>query len=118
MREDVLIRLRRQYSKDEYVAHLLKRISEIEVEKGIITSERDEALHELQSLAKSLSNKDVVEILKFADEKNLTTFFKKTQSYKALKKVNKNYQETINSLRRQRDNIFLKYRNLAKERQT
>ena len=45
--DNVLIRLKRQYSKDEYVSALLKKFSEQEIEKGIITSERDEAIFAL-----------------------------------------------------------------------
>lgn len=36
--DDALIKLRRKYSKDEYVAHLLKQISDLEAEKEKNTS--------------------------------------------------------------------------------
>lgn len=49
--ENVLIELRRKYSKDEYVATLLKQIQEIELEKGMVISERDEALYKLKKLS-------------------------------------------------------------------
>lgn len=39
--EDVLIKLRRQYSKDETVAALNKKISEMEFEKGQMIAEID-----------------------------------------------------------------------------
>lgn len=43
--EDVLIRLRREYSNDEYVSSLLKDISNKDIEIGKLTS----FIHELES---------------------------------------------------------------------
>ena len=40
--DNVLIRLKRQYSKDEALAAIIKKQKELEKENGILTSERDE----------------------------------------------------------------------------
>ena len=50
--DNVLLTLRRQYSKDEYVAALLKRQSEVETELGITKSERDEFKYTLDKVLK------------------------------------------------------------------
>lgn len=44
----VLVRLKRQYSKDEYVSVLLKKLSKSEVEKGMLKSEVDELIFRLK----------------------------------------------------------------------
>ena len=48
--EDVLIKLRRQYSKDETVAALNKKISEMEFEKGQMIAEIDHLQSEITQL--------------------------------------------------------------------
>ena len=45
-----LIRLKRVYSKDEVVSALSKKLKEVQFELGVVTSERDEYLDELNSL--------------------------------------------------------------------
>jgi hypothetical protein len=45
--DNVLIKLRRVYSKDETVAALSRKLSETEFKVGELTSERDELLHKL-----------------------------------------------------------------------
>jgi len=44
--EEVLLRLRRKYSKDEIVALISKRLSEVEFENGELKSEVEELKHE------------------------------------------------------------------------
>ena len=44
-----LIRLKRQYSKDEVVAALIKKLSETEINVGILKDEIDYLKSELQS---------------------------------------------------------------------
>lgn len=48
----VALKLKRQYSKDEYVAHLLKQVSDLEIEKGVLQSERDEAVDKYNDIMK------------------------------------------------------------------
>ena len=63
--EEVLIKLKRQYSKDEYVQALLKKISDLEIEQGKLKSEIHEHEYEKEqwrkrekeSLKKELSQK-------------------------------------------------------------
>lgn len=41
---EILLKLRREYSRDEVVALLNKRIKDLELENGILKSERDECI--------------------------------------------------------------------------
>ena len=55
--DNVLIKLKRKYSKDELVAHLFRTKKELELELGKVRSERDEALYELDRI-KNLTQKE------------------------------------------------------------
>lgn len=48
----VILKLKRQYSKDETVQALTKKLKEVETELGVVTSERDEAISEVASFKK------------------------------------------------------------------
>lgn len=50
--DNVLIKLRRQYSKDEAVAALSKKISELEIENGALKSEIEHLEFELKKYKK------------------------------------------------------------------
>lgn len=50
--DNVVIKLKRQYGKDEYVSYLLTKYSEIQIELGVVKSERDEALFVIDKLKK------------------------------------------------------------------
>jgi predicted RNase H-like nuclease (RuvC/YqgF family) len=51
--DNVLIKLRRQYSKDETVAALSKKISELEIENGALKSEIEHLEFELKKYIKA-----------------------------------------------------------------
>jgi len=48
--DNIVLKLKRQYSKDEFVSHLIKKQSELELELGILKSERDEVIYKLNKL--------------------------------------------------------------------
>lgn len=48
--DNTLLRLRRQYSKDELVAALNKKLKDVEMELGMVKSERDEYQYKLQKI--------------------------------------------------------------------
>jgi hypothetical protein len=48
----VLLKLKRQYGKEEYIAALLKKISDLEIENGKLISEKDEAVYNLEQALK------------------------------------------------------------------
>jgi uncharacterized coiled-coil DUF342 family protein len=50
--DKAVIKLKRQYGKDELVAHLLKKQSELELELGMLRSERDELHYKMQKFLK------------------------------------------------------------------
>ena len=50
--DNVLIKLRRQYSKDEVVAALSKKISKVEIENGTLKSEIEHLEFELKKYKK------------------------------------------------------------------
>lgn len=69
--DNVLIKLRRTYSKDETVAALDKKLRETEYELGVVRSERDEAVSELDRLRKMEKHyKNVIENCKTIRDKN------------------------------------------------
>ncbi len=49
---EVLISLRKRYSRDEAVAIIFRRLADTETELGIVKSERDEALHKIKCMEK------------------------------------------------------------------
>ena len=51
--EKVVLRLKREYSKDELVAHLSKKLTEAEMEIGMLKSEKEEALYKLNKTLKA-----------------------------------------------------------------
>ena len=50
--DNVVLKLKRKYSKDELVARMLKEQSQIKTELGIVKSERDELQYNLDRILK------------------------------------------------------------------
>lgn len=88
----ILVRLKRQYSKDEYVAALLKKYSELEIENGVLRSERDEAIYNLEKTLK-LPSKIKAQI------GQRTYYRRRIQEIKSLR-------EKLKKLKLDYDNIF------------
>lgn len=49
---EILIRLKRRYSKDELVASMIKTQSQLRVENGVLKSERDELCYKINKILK------------------------------------------------------------------
>jgi chromosome segregation ATPase len=62
--ERTLLKLKRQYSKDETVAALAAKLSKTEIENGKLKSEIDYLKHELQEFQKSVNKLARIEIRK------------------------------------------------------
>ncbi|WP_424493920.1 hypothetical protein [Salinimicrobium sp. GXAS 041] len=69
--DNVLIKLRRAYGKDEAVAALNKKVSELELENGALKSEIDHLNHELKKGFQQ-KEKDIRRELYQTEFKNLT----------------------------------------------
>ncbi len=55
--KESLVRLKRQYSKDELVASLVKREKELLLEVGVLKSEKDELQYLLKKAKQKVKNK-------------------------------------------------------------
>jgi len=55
--DNVLIKLKRDYSKDESIAFLIRRISELKLEKGKTDSYIQELKHEIKVLKNDIKHK-------------------------------------------------------------
>lgn len=95
--DNVLISLRRQYSKDETVAAMSKKLSLLELENGELKSEVDYLEHEVKKLidSKELDIEAKIRV-------------KKEELYKQKVKENKEAQKTIKELRDLRNRLFSK----------
>jgi F0F1-type ATP synthase membrane subunit b/b' len=93
--ERTLLKLRRKYSKDETIAALNKKISEIEFENGVLKSEIDELQYKLKHQAIEIKQTLSNEISKKIHES-----FKKTLNEKnsAIKSLRKSVSELSNKL--------------------
>lgn len=109
---DVLIRLRRIYSKDETVSALSKKISELEIEIGKLKSYIDELEdgEQLAMLYKKISNMEITEEklrsdIKKISEMNINKKMKSImQANKALKANNKELKrENMDLIKRMED---------------
>jgi chromosome segregation ATPase len=86
--DDTLIRLRRQYSKDETVAALSKKLSEADVKNGMLQSEIDELKHDLSKVnSKNLKLQKEIE--------TVNDSFEDTTLYQNQKGKIKNYKENV-----------------------
>jgi len=54
--DHVLLKLRRKYSKDETVAALNKKVSDLEIEKGMLIDEIEELKEKVENQKKTLIN--------------------------------------------------------------
>jgi chromosome segregation ATPase len=93
--DETLIRLRRQYSKDETVAAISKKLSEAGVKNGVLRSEIDEfkyLLQESDNLLK-LINKENKKLKNKIDEAGEN--FEETLLCKLQKGKIKNYEENF-----------------------
>ena len=86
--DKTLIRLKREYGKDELVASLLKQISEKDIEIGKLNSEIDYLQNELQS------DKDKKEF-----NKNVAIDTRKEEMYQKILTINKKRQKDNKRLR-------------------
>jgi len=95
--ERSLIKLKRQYGKDEYVSHLLKEASEKDIEIGKLHSEIDELQHELYT------DQEAKQITRQA-----RTHARKEELYISIRKRNVKLQKQVRELRKLRDNLMSK----------
>jgi chromosome segregation ATPase len=93
--DDTLIRLRRQYSKDETVAALSKKLSEADYKNGELQSEIDELKHLLEQSENLLkiSNKENNKLKQNIEKTNES--FKHTFLYKYQKRKIKTFEENF-----------------------
>ena len=92
-----LIRLKRQYSKDEVVAALIKKLSETEITVGILKDEIDYLKSELQS---DKEQKEIVRAGKVEARKD--------ELYKMKLEECKKQRAEIKQLRHQRNDLIAK----------
>lgn len=115
--EKALIELKRRYSKDEYVAHLQKKISDTEIECGKLKSERDEFEYKYQVL-KSQSSLVEINSEKLKDvNKNLRNAIKKTGLYQGLLIKYRNVRNELKKMRQTRDILMSELNQLRKQKQ-
>jgi hypothetical protein len=95
--ERTLIKLKRQYSKDELVAALLKQISEKDIELGKLSAEIDYLQNELQS------NKEQKEINRLAKVEA-----RKEELYRRKVEDNQKQRAEIKQLRAMRSDLIAK----------
>ena len=50
--DNVILKLKRRYSKDELVSSMTKKQSQLELENGILTSEKDELQYKINKILK------------------------------------------------------------------
>lgn len=100
--DDVLIRLKREYSKDEYVSALQKQISELKIELGKSQSYIDELEDEKHQ--RSLKNGGQMWFEKYDEVKKkltkLETQLKNDTKYSSLLKENKYLQIELKKLKK------------------
>jgi hypothetical protein len=102
--ERTILRLKRQYSKDELVAALLKEISEKDVLIGKLSAEIDYLQHELQS------NKEQKEINRLAKIE-----VRKEELYRMKVEDNRKQRAEIKKLRMIRNDLMAKNNALSKK---
>ena len=92
-----LIRLKRQYSKDEIIAALIKKLSETEITVGILKDEIDYLKSELQI---DKEQKEIIIAGKIEARKN--------ELYKMKVEENKKQRDKIKQLTHQRNDLIAK----------
>lgn len=111
--EEVLIKLKRRYGKDETVAALIKKLSEAEIENGKLKSEVEHLQYEVDNLQKELKiDRTLKEINKAAK-----VAARKEELYMIKNKDFKEQQVRIRQLKYQRDDAMSKFNSLEKKYQ-
>lgn len=97
--DNVLIKLRRDYSKDEVVLHLINVIKDSKIEIGKLTSYTDELKHTIQIKNKEIKelNQNIVNAKQIHKVRYLEEKIKKTnKENEILKLKNKELREKLN----------------------
>ena len=104
--DDVLIKLKRAYSKDETVSALIKKLSETEVVLGQRNDEIDELKEKVKELQSLLFNRE--QSLNHHKKVQLTinNGIKESVLYKNLLNRNKKLDDTLNRLRKDNWNLI------------
>jgi hypothetical protein len=97
--QGALIELKRKYSKDEYVAHLMKTITEKDIEIGMFKSETEEYKYNIQELKKSVLSDNGIKV---------TEKIKKRKLYQKILKSNHRLQTENNKWKKTRDELIAK----------
>lgn len=82
--DKVLIKLRRKYSKDETVAALSKKVTDLEIENGKLSAEIEHLEHQAK---KDFDNKEVMKLAKIEARKEKLYLLKLNEN-KKLRKEN------------------------------
>ena len=90
--DNVMIKLKRKYHKDELVQAMIKNQSQLELEIGMLKSEKDELIHELNKIKKmdSETKRD----------------FHQTQYVKNTKKETKDLRELCKKLKKENQELL------------
>ena len=102
--ERTLIRLKRQYSKDEVVAALMKKLSEAEIEVGKLKSEIDYLQEELKA---DVERREV--------NRSARVDVRKEELFRIEVEKGKKQRDEIKQLRKVRDALIGKYSELEKK---
>jgi hypothetical protein len=102
--ERTLIRLKRQYSKDEVVAALMKKLSEAEIEVGKLKSEIDYLQEELKA---DVERREI--------NRSARVDVRKEELFKVEVERGKKQRDEIKKLRKVRDSLMGKYAELEKK---
>lgn len=103
---EVLLSLKRRYSKDETVALLNKRLAEVEFENGILKSELAELKHELHSAKESVIIEGTKTKKMWLKDDLIVQY---EYQLKAANKKVKEYQKKLNEWRDRCFNLTAKY---------
>lgn len=91
--DNVVVKLKRQYGKDELVAHMLKEQKEKDLEIGMLKSEVDELKYNLDRVLKT-------------DEKTKQRL-QQLRSWKSLQDENKSLKEKAKKFEKEYNRVFL-----------
>ena len=105
--DNVLIKLRRKYSKDETIAALSKKISELEIEKGKLSSEIEHLQYQNE---KDFDNKEIMKLAKIEARKEKLYLLKVNE--------NKKMREENIALRKYRSELLNEVSVLKKKKLT
>ncbi len=103
---EVLIKLHRQYSKDETIQKLYKYLKQMEYEKGIMQSTIDELKYENEKMKESIRVKDDANMQLKRYSESLRKKFKETLLYTQLQNTIKKLREQNKKLKMTNDTLF------------